>query len=77
MAPAKPSLNQAPLMHRPGDAGLGVQHDGLIAEVRPLPRVHCSGTPALRRPSRMGSSWARYVGSSLCAVQEARRRETV
>ena len=26
---------------------------------------HCSGTPALRRPSKMGSSWARYVGSSL------------
>ena len=28
-------------------------------------------------PSRMGSSWARYVGSSLIAVQEARARETV
>src|SRR5580698_8124197 len=23
---------------------------------------HCSGTPALRRPSKMGSSWAKYVG---------------
>ena len=32
-------------------------------------RGHCSGTPALRRPSRTGSSWARYVGSSLIAVQ--------
>ena len=32
-------------------------------------RGHCSGTPALRRPSKMGSSWARYVGSSLIAVQ--------
>ncbi len=38
---------------------------------------HCSGTPALRRPSRMGSSWARYVGSSLIAVQAARAREMV
>src|SRR6202021_584885 len=36
---------------------------------------HCSGTPALRRPSKMGSSWARYVGLSLHAVQEARARE--
>ena len=36
---------------------------------------HCSGTPALRRPSKMGSSWARYVGSSLIAVQAARARE--
>jgi hypothetical protein len=39
--------------------------------------LHSSGSPALRRPSKMGSSWARYVESSLCAVQEARRRETV
>src|ERR1700722_1046020 len=38
---------------------------------------HCSGTPALRRPSKMGSSWARYVGSSLLAVKAARARETV
>ena len=37
---------------------------------------HCSGTPALRRPSRMGLSWARYGGSSLIAVQAARARET-
>ena len=37
---------------------------------------HCSGTPALRRPSKIGSSWARYVGSSLIAVQAARARET-
>ena len=37
---------------------------------------HCSGTPALRRPSRMGSSWARYVGLSLLVVQAARARET-
>ena len=37
---------------------------------------HCSGTPALRMPSKMGSSWARYVGSSLLAVQAARARET-
>src|SRR5271166_2185931 len=37
-------------------------------------RGHCSGTRALRRPSRMGSSWARYVGSSLIAVQYARAR---
>ncbi len=36
---------------------------------------HSSGTPALRRPSKMGSSWARYVGSSLCAVQKTRARE--
>jgi ABC-type amino acid transport substrate-binding protein len=36
-----------------------------------------SGTtsPAFRRPSKMGSSWARYVGSSLIAVQRARARE--
>ena len=38
---------------------------------------HCSGTPALRRPSRTGSSWARNVGSSLTAVQTARAREMV
>ena len=36
---------------------------------------HCSGTPALRRPSKIGSSWARYVGSSLIAGQGARTRE--
>src|SRR4029077_15220976 len=36
---------------------------------------HCSGTPALRRPSRTDSVWARYVGSSLIAVQAARARE--
>ena len=36
---------------------------------------HCSGTPALRRPSRMGSSWARYVGSSLLAAQRVRAWE--
>ena len=34
-----------------------------------------SGTPALRRPSKRGSSWVRYVGSSLNAVQAARARE--
>ena len=38
-------------------------------------RGHCSGAPALRRPSRTGSSSARYVGSSLIAVQEARARQ--
>src|SRR4029077_19293038 len=38
-------------------------------------RGHCSGTPALRRPSRTDSVWARYVGSSLIAVQAARARE--
>ncbi len=38
-------------------------------------RGHCSGTPAFRRPSKMDSSWARYVGSSLIAVQAARARE--
>ena len=36
---------------------------------------HCSGTPALRKPARMGSSWAKYVGLSLIAVQAARARE--
>jgi hypothetical protein len=36
-----------------------------------------SGTPALRMPSKTGLSWARYVGSSLLAVQVARTRETV
>ncbi len=29
---------------------------------------HYLGTPALRMPSKTGSSWARYVGSSLNAV---------
>ena len=38
---------------------------------------HCSGTPALRMPSKMGSSWAGYVGSSLAADQLARLREMV
>ena len=37
---------------------------------------HCSGTPALRMPSKIGSSWARYVGSSLLAVRAARTRDT-
>ena len=36
---------------------------------------HSSGNPALRMPSKMRSSWARYVGSSLLAVQAARVRE--
>src|SRR5271168_4956997 len=36
---------------------------------------HCSGTPALRMPSRMGSSPARYVGSSVLAVRAALERE--
>ena len=36
---------------------------------------HCSGSPALRIPSRMGSSWARYVGSSLLAARAARAWE--
>ena len=40
-------------------------------------RCHCSGIPALHRPSKMGSSWARYVGSSLSDVQLTRARETV
>jgi hypothetical protein len=31
---------------------------------------HCSGTPALPRPSKMASSCARYVGSPLIAVPE-------
>src|SRR5580704_13341140 len=38
---------------------------------------HCSGTPALRIPSKKGSSEARYVGSSLTALQKARSREMV
>jgi hypothetical protein len=36
---------------------------------------HCSGTPALRMPSKNGSCPARYFGSSLGAVQSARARE--
>ena len=39
--------------------------------------LHSSGSPALRMPSRMGSSWARYVGSSLIATQKVRAREIV
>ena len=38
---------------------------------------HCSGTPALRIPSKKGSSEARYAGSSLTALQKARSREMV
>jgi hypothetical protein len=38
---------------------------------------HDSGSPALRMPSKMGSSWAKNVGSALLAVQAARTRETV
>jgi hypothetical protein len=38
---------------------------------------HCSGTPASRRAPRVRSTWPKYVGSSLIAVQEARTRETV
>ena len=51
----------------------------LVAMIAARRRVggHCSGTPALRRPSKMGSSSARYVGSSLIAVQRARAREMV
>src|ERR1700722_13506405 len=36
---------------------------------------HCSGTPALRIPSKIGSSWARYVGSSLRAALVTRAWE--
>ena len=39
--------------------------------------LHSSGTPALRRPPKMGPSWVRYVGSSLIADQRVRPRETV
>src|ERR1700733_4042030 len=40
-------------------------------------RGHDSGTPAMRMDSNRGSSWARYVGSSLSAVQSTRARVTV
>ena len=36
---------------------------------------HSSATPALRRPSRIGSSWVRNIGLSLIALQAARARE--
>src|SRR5208283_1195466 len=49
-----------------GDAGQQTQAAG-----------HCSGTPALRMASRTGSSPARYVGSSLNAVQSGRARDKV
>ena len=38
---------------------------------------HCSGTPALRRPSKKVSSPASYIGSSLTAVRVARAQEMV
>ena len=38
-------------------------------------RGHDLGTPAMRIPSKMGSSWARYVGSSLLSVRVARAWE--
>jgi hypothetical protein len=49
-------------------------------EGRPLPAAgggHYSGSPALRRAPRVCSTWTKYVGSLLIAVQEARTRETV
>src|SRR5208337_672977 len=48
---------------------------GRPAEARAAQFLIARGSPALRRPSRMGSSWARYVGSSAIAVQRARARE--
>ena len=72
----------AMLAHRPRRPRLVLAHQARVADDvdgedrgEPAGGGHCSGTPALRRPSRMGSSWARYVGSSLIAVQAARARE--
>src|ERR1700722_4834135 len=50
---------------------------GYEGRCEPAHRDHCSGTPALRRASRLRSIWTRYVGSSLIAVQAAPTRETV
>ena len=41
----------------------------------PAGLAHYSGTPAFRMPSRIGSSWARYVGSSHLSAKLARKRE--
>ena len=74
----------AMLAHRPRRPRLVLAHEARVADDvggedrgEAAGGGHCSGTPALRRPSRMGSSWARYVGSSLLAVQAARAREMV
>ena len=61
---------------RPRSAGVS-DHVGCEDRGEAARGGHCSGTPALRMPSKMGSSWARNVGSSLHAVQRARAREMV
>jgi hypothetical protein len=61
-------LSKLDAMRKPGES---------YTRSRKLPSnlLHSSGGPALRRPSKIGSSWARYVGSSVLAVREARTRE--
>ena len=47
-SPLRPRLSDASIQrHRREDRGEAARRD------------HCSGTPALRRPSRIGSSWVR------------------
>src|SRR5208283_177838 len=72
----------AMLPHRPRRPRLVLAHQARVADDiggedrgEPAGGGHCSGGPALRRPSKTGSSWARYVGSSAIAVQRARARE--
>ncbi len=71
MSRAPPSASRSPALRPPGGAGQeGAKH-------RVMGGGHCSGTPALRMPSRMGSVWTRYVGPPLIAIQAARAREMV
>ena len=72
------------LAHRPRRPRLVLTHKPAVADDvggedrgKAAGGGHCSGTPALRMPSKMGSSWARYLGLSLIAVQKARRRATL
>src|SRR6202011_5221321 len=71
----------APLADRPRRPGLVLAHEARVADHiggedrgKAAGGAHCSGTPALRRPSNMGSSWVRNVGLWLIAVQRARAR---
>jgi hypothetical protein len=78
------SRRRAMLADRSRRARLILAHEARVADnvgdedrCEPAGGGHSSGTPAMRMPSKMGSSWARYVGSSLRAVQVDRRREMV
>ena len=69
MAPAKPSLNQAPLSMRPGDSGFGMELDRLMAEVGPLTEGDALRADDRRRIARAVSGRAVEDKRGLTAVK--------